>query len=250
MASYPGAVWSPTTKNNGDTIQASHINDLQNEVVAIEDGLLNAKAPLNSSNSTVNALSVTNGSTLNTVSVSGGSTFAGNVVVTGKLQSSNSSVNNLTVAGTLTVTQGRTTCELTHTAIQNIPSGGAVGLSFDTEISDNGAMHSTSANSSRINFPVAGSYLIGATVNWSPGSTAGSLRFLGIKVNDATVLPGIQTSPFVSNASAHGMGISLLYTPASTSEYATVLVQQDSGSTMSISTGVTGLRAWAALVGI
>lgn len=41
MASYPSSVKSFTTKNTGDTIAASHVNDVQDEVAAIEDSLLN-----------------------------------------------------------------------------------------------------------------------------------------------------------------------------------------------------------------
>jgi hypothetical protein len=59
MASYPTSVKSFTSKNNGDVIQASHLNDLQDEVNALESGLLNGTAPLNSSNSTVASLAVT-----------------------------------------------------------------------------------------------------------------------------------------------------------------------------------------------
>lgn len=40
-ASYPTAVKSFTSKSNGDTIQATHINDIQDEITAIEQGLLN-----------------------------------------------------------------------------------------------------------------------------------------------------------------------------------------------------------------
>ena len=40
MTSYPTSVWSPTSKTDGvDWPQASHINDLQNEVVAIQSQL-------------------------------------------------------------------------------------------------------------------------------------------------------------------------------------------------------------------
>lgn len=63
MATYPGAVKSFTTKNAGDTIQPSHVNDLQDEVNAIEDGLLNGTAPLNSSRITAPAIQIANGST-------------------------------------------------------------------------------------------------------------------------------------------------------------------------------------------
>lgn len=41
-ASYPTAIKSFTTKASGDTVQAAHINDLQDEVTAIETNLLQA----------------------------------------------------------------------------------------------------------------------------------------------------------------------------------------------------------------
>ena len=40
MASYPTAIKSFTTKATGNTIQAAHINDLQDEVTAIETDLI------------------------------------------------------------------------------------------------------------------------------------------------------------------------------------------------------------------
>lgn len=39
-ASYPGAVKAFTTKNLGDVVQAAHINDVQDEITAIEQALL------------------------------------------------------------------------------------------------------------------------------------------------------------------------------------------------------------------
>lgn len=81
-ASYPTSIKSFTTKNTGDAIQAAHINDLQDEVAAIEQGLLGGTAPLNSSNSTLATLSVTGGSTLATLQVGGNSTIAGTLTVT------------------------------------------------------------------------------------------------------------------------------------------------------------------------
>ncbi len=38
-ASYPNSIKSFTTKTTGDTIEASHINDLQNEIIALESEL-------------------------------------------------------------------------------------------------------------------------------------------------------------------------------------------------------------------
>lgn len=44
MASYPSSVKSFSTKSNNDTIEASHVNDPQDEITAIENGLLNGLA--------------------------------------------------------------------------------------------------------------------------------------------------------------------------------------------------------------
>lgn len=63
-ASYPGAVKTFATKNNGDTLQAAHINDLQDEVNAIESGLLTGTAAISASNASFATLSVSGNSTL------------------------------------------------------------------------------------------------------------------------------------------------------------------------------------------
>jgi hypothetical protein len=62
-ASYPGAVKTFASRSAGQTIEPSHVNDLQDEVNAIEDGLLNGTAPLTSSNASVNRLQVSSNST-------------------------------------------------------------------------------------------------------------------------------------------------------------------------------------------
>lgn len=59
MAQFPSAVIAFTTKNAGDVIQPSHLNTLQDEVAAIEDGLLNGTAPVNSSRITAPASQIT-----------------------------------------------------------------------------------------------------------------------------------------------------------------------------------------------
>lgn len=82
MPSFPNSIFSPASKNTGDTIQAAHVTDLDSEVVAIEQGLRNGTAPLNSSNSTFTALSA-GGSTLGTLEVSGASTLTGAVTLGG-----------------------------------------------------------------------------------------------------------------------------------------------------------------------
>jgi hypothetical protein len=105
-ASYPTAVKSFTSKSAGDTIQPAHVNDLQDEVAAIEGGLLGGTAPLNSSRSTLASLSVTGNSTL--AALNAGASTLGSLSVTGastlaSLQVANSTVGNLVVSGGLSV---------------------------------------------------------------------------------------------------------------------------------------------------
>ncbi len=107
-ASYPTSVKTFTTKSTADVVQAAHVNDLQDEVNAIEAGLLNGTAPLNSSNSTVANLHVTGGSTLGnltissglsvqTLQVSSGSTFAARAIFSSGISvTGNSTVGALT----------------------------------------------------------------------------------------------------------------------------------------------------------
>lgn len=164
-ASYPSAVKSFTSKSAGDTIQPAHVNDLQDEVAAIEGGLLGGTAPLNSSRSTLASLSVTGNSTvaalnagastLASLSVTGASTLAslqvanstvGNLVVSGglsvgastftSLQAGNSTASNVsvssncTVAGGLTVTGGSTlgTVQAGDSTIANLTVSSAATL--------------------------------------------------------------------------------------------------------------------------
>ena len=69
MANFPGSVYSPATKTAGQTITAAFFNDPDGEIAAIETGYLNGTARLNSSNSTVANLSVTGGSTFSVRSI-------------------------------------------------------------------------------------------------------------------------------------------------------------------------------------
>lgn len=213
MANFPNSVTVYATKNPGDTIPSADWDSFGAEITAIEDGLINGTAPINSSNATF---------------------------------------NNVTVNGSLSVgaATGRTACTLTHSTNQNVNTGSVTGLNFDTESSDPGSMHSTGSNSSRINFPAPGTYLIGGFVAWNNGSTAGTFRQLLIRVNDVTGIVGTISPPSPNVGAPLNQSVNTLYTPASTNEYATLLVQQDSGSTMSISSGISAVRFWAALIGV
>ena len=121
MASFPASIKSFTTKTNGGTIDASHPNDLQDEVVAIETNLrggstgmvyVGSDPPAFSSVIAIHRvnssqLSVSGASTLGTVQA-GASTLAtlsAGASTLATLQAGNSTITgNLAISGTLTVT--------------------------------------------------------------------------------------------------------------------------------------------------
>src|SRR3990167_6512778 len=143
MPSYPATVKAFTTKNSGDVVQASHINDAHDEINAMEAGLLNGTARLNSSNSTVANLSVTGGSTFagglnfgsnstitGALSVTGNSTLAGNVVIGGTLSVVNHSsfAANLNVTGDSTLTGSLNVTGNSTMGAINIPTATLTGV--------------------------------------------------------------------------------------------------------------------------
>ncbi len=190
MANYPGSVTTFATKNTGDTIQAAHVNTLQDEVNAIEAGLLNGTARLNSSHSTLVALSVTGGSTIGTLqagastvaslSVSGASTVttlqAGASTMTSLSVSGGSTLTTLNVSGGSTFTGGlsvqnnSTLANVNITAGLNVPSAsslhGAVALTGTQTATlstgnTNNFVLSTDASILLLSAPAGGSTLTG-----------------------------------------------------------------------------------------
>jgi hypothetical protein len=96
---YPTTDFSPSARSNGQTIDASHIQDLQNEVSAVVSGLrgtithaLTLGSVLNVSGASTLATLQAGASTLASLNVTGGSTFAGGLSVSSLAVSSNLSV--------------------------------------------------------------------------------------------------------------------------------------------------------------
>ena len=212
---YPTSAITFSNKNAGDVIQPSHVNTLQDEVAAIEAGLLNATAPLNSSNSTVANLSVT-----------GGSTFTGAAVFSGS------------------VTLPRLPCcRLTHSAVTAIASSQTwVGLNWDTEVYDSTGLHSTATNSSRINLTSSGLWVIGASLA-VPGNVFVDGE-IGLRVNDDVSLGGNISHAETSLQYSVAATGQLLAT--STTDYVTVRVQsQKSTGNLSSHSTTYAMTFWA-----
>lgn len=203
MASFPLSVVSFTSKNNGDSVQASHIDDLQDEVHAIEDGYINGTAHLKSSNSTVANLSV-----------SGNCTIVGSISATG---------------------QGK--CALQQNSTFSLANNTWTGINFDTENFDIGSMHSTAVNSSRVVFNTSGTgyYEFTGAVAFNASNSTG-ICSIRIQKNDTT---DISARIFAPLGNFNAQGPTLIVTCqaqiTSATDYVGLFAFQGSGSTLSLS---------------
>lgn len=200
MAQYPGAVKTFTSKADGagNKIFAAHINEIQDEVNAIEDGLLNGTAPVNSSRITAPALSVSAGSTLNELFVT----------------VSPPSARVFSAVGLAVPDNTRT----------------ALAFASDRHVYP-ASMHSTGSNPSRIIAPSSGIYLATGHVTWALTTSATAQAYVELRVNGATLIAQ-QQGKTTENALAQS--IASVYQLAA-SDYVELTVLQNTGSTASIS---------------
>ena len=239
MASYPNAVKSFGTKNAGDTIQPAHINELQDEVAALEDGLLNGTAPINSSritapaaqisNATISSLTVsvmsitnlqTTASTTASLNVTSGSTMAA-LNVTGM-----SSMADLQVASAAPAVR------VSNSANIAVGDASTTRLTFNTDVfASTSGMHSTATNSGRLIATSSGIYCITGTVTWAPNSSG--LRQARILINGSS-FASIQTLPSASGTFNTDQNITTIYRFASSGSYAELEVYQNSGGSLNV----------------
>ena len=104
MASYPTSVKTFASRSNGQTIDAAHVGDLQDEVNAIESGILNGTAPVTCSRVTAASLSVAGNSTVSGLTVSSNLTVSGGATVSSNLSIGNLNVGDVYAAGSLIAT--------------------------------------------------------------------------------------------------------------------------------------------------
>lgn len=207
-ASYPSAVKSFANRSPGQTIGSAHINDLQDEVAAIESALVNGPINLQAS-------------TLASLSVAGASTFAG------------------TVTFSTTVVPTPPACRLSVSATVQVAAGAYIGINWDVEDYDPVNLHSTSANSSRITLGSTGAWMVGYNLEWNANVNE---RISRLMLNDLTP-HGARVSSR-NDLNPHS-ACALIYASSAT-DYVTVQVQPLT-STGSISVGGTnfGTNFWA-----
>jgi hypothetical protein len=233
MADFPTVKHTFTTFSNGATTDAAQVTDIYAEVEAIEDGYLNATARLNSSNSTLANLSVPGGSTLTTLSA-GASTLT-TLQVTG----------NSTFTGTVTITGTLTASALApHPfalatgSTSQFANGSSGGVSWPTNTSlNNSSVHSTGTNPDRFFPQSTGLWALSVSVTLAGAFADPSTGVIDLNVKDSS---GTAVSFMRTNGSAGGRAPSASVTgmkhfdSLAATPYLRLTLLQRSGSTASL----------------
>ena len=127
-------------------------------------------------------------------------------------------------------------CSLTKTANQSTSNATATAITFDSELKDTDAFHSTSSNTSRITIPTgkAGMYLITGQINWASNATGvrdGAIYKNGVVMTQAFVQPatnGAWSASSVSQIQELAVG-----------DYIELFAYQTSGGALNINGGNT-----------
>ena len=251
---YPASVISFTTKNAGDTIQPAHVNDLQTDVTAIEDGLLNGLAHqviISTGGLTVSTGSVNIGgpSSLATLQVNGASTFAGPVTFSSAVTfgGPHTFSSGLTVSTGVIRQNSLPAWNVFHSTHSTVASGSSIGALFDSQDFVRGDIgHSTGVNSSRITINTTGLYHLDyQSVVATP---AGAVIRAYVQLNDVTPLLS-QHQHGDANAGIETIRMTGLVRMASTGYLTVVMVSSNGVSTHGSSAVADAARFMGYFVG-
>jgi hypothetical protein len=112
----------------------------------------------------------------------------------------------------------------------SITNNTVTALTFDSERWDNGDLHSTSANTSRLTAPITGLYEIGGCVRIAANATG--IRSAMIRLNGTTDIASI-TEPTPSAGAASDFNPSTPYQLAA-GDYVELTVYQNSGGALNV----------------
>jgi hypothetical protein len=146
-------------------------------------------------------------------------------------------VTNAATSGALLIGSGAGTAawgtpdgaRVYNSAAETIANNTATALTFDSERYDNGGLHSTTSNTSRLTAQKAGKYLITGHVRW--GGSSVNDRSLWIRCNGLTEIA--ECTSFPSNADPANMSIATVWHLAA-GDYVELFVAQNSGGNLLI----------------
>lgn len=202
---YPTSVQSFTNKSNGQTIDASHINDPQTEITAIETALLGT---------ITHSLNVSGASTVATLQVTGGSTF------------------NVRIA--------QPPPEAAVVFLQDAYALSSAGtpstLSWKSEqVLINSSIHSTTTNPERLTPQTTGLFQFTAQLAFTPNSSGD--RTAIIVDSSGNSLAAVR-SPHTGGVNGPFINVTGYKRYDAVGGYARCLVDFSSASTLTVSTGV------------
>lgn len=125
-------------------------------------------------------------------------------------------------------------CRLTHSVNQSTTNTVANALAFDTEVVDDGGMHSTSSNTSRITVPTDGGgfYVITGAVEFAANATG--FRDLSIRLNGTTIIATTRNIS-ASSTNTSRLVVTTLY-PLADADYVELIAIQTSGGALNVNT--------------
>jgi hypothetical protein len=125
---------------------------------------------------------------------------------------------------------------------QPIPNNTMTVVSFGTEAYDPAGMHAA-ARPARLVAPVAGIYMVSATIQWASNG-AGTYRYASLRKNGApTVLSLSSVAPVQGNLTAQTVSAQL---SLAQDDYVEVYVAQDSGAALNVFNNCQTQMTWIA----
>lgn len=120
-------------------------------------------------------------------------------------------------------------CRLRRSTSQSIPNNQETAITFDQESWDYGDMHSTTSNTSRLVFPVAGIYYIFAQVVW--GTNTNGYRRVVIKLNGSTAFAEDRRDPVSQHQTVQNISTAMR---CAANDYAELVAYQNSGGNLNV----------------
>jgi hypothetical protein len=219
-AAYPTSNPSFSTKATNDVIAASHINGLQDEVIALGTALrvsLQHNLLFTDATFDIGASGATRPRDL---------FLSRNLAIGGTLN-----LTGVATLGGLINASAQPRCIATElAAVQSISNATFTAITFTTDDVDVGALHDTSSNTSRFTIPAGGDglYLIVGKVAFTTNATGE--RLVRIRLNGATTLKEIGHSAVAATSREH-VEISVLKVLAA-ADYIELMAYQASGGNL------------------
>jgi hypothetical protein len=240
-ASFPSAAKTFTSRAAGQVIASAHLNDLQDEVNAVETDLVAGKvggvAAARLTAQTFTGIQQVPGGAVAAVGLGVGAANVGLYASsTSTLEVAAAGVKAIGITATAISSPVQPRCSVFHSVAQTVQTSSATALTFDSETFDIGGLHSTSVSPTKVIIPAGGDghYLVVGDVYFI-GSAAGTRRDVYIYVNGVAQVDII----LVPNANAQRPQATWLG-PLVATDFVELFVNHDVGAPLSVGNNSPG----------